>query len=537
MSETPRQPHAGEIPEAAVAPHRPWPQALIWAIPLVAVLVAVSLAVQAFLERGPTITISFLVAEGVQAGKTRIKYKNVDIGEVKTVELSDDRSRVIVTAQLTRRAESFLVDDTRFWIVRPRIAGGNVYAVGTLISGSYIGVDIGKSSERRRDFIGLETPILVPSDLPGKRFVLEADDIGSLDLGSPVYYRGLQVGQILSFDLAESGKSVIVNIFVNAPYDRYVNSNTRFWNVSGIDASLTPGGVQVNVQSLAALIQGGLAFQTPPEAAVLAPAVENAAFRLFPDRAAAMNLPDAQVEQAIAVFKESARGLAPGAPVDLLGVVIGEVVAVGIDFDGAGKSVSVPVELKLYPNRLRSRFKTADTAAAPTSKQVLLQMFKYGLRAQLRTANLLTGQLYIALDFFPNAPEAAFDPNASPLRLPTAPGSLQGLQATIMSIAAKLDKIPMEALAADLRKTLQSTNTLIERLGSEVTPATVAMLGDAQRALAALEQSLGTDAPLQQNAQEAMQEITRAARALRELTEYLERHPEALLRGKKADKQ
>jgi len=535
MSDTPTS-DIGAVPEAVTAPRRPWPQALIWAIPIVAALIGAFLAIQSFLERGPTITISFRVAEGIQADKTKIKYKNVDVGEVKKVELSDDRSHVIVTAELTRQAESFLVEDTQFWIVRPRITGGSVYGFGTLISGAYIGIDIGKSDKRQRSFVGLETPILVSSDVQGRRYLLHGDDLSSLDLGSPVYYRGLQVGQVLTYDLDKDGKGVTMTIFINAPYDRNVNPLTRFWNVSGVDVSLDASGVKVDAQSLAAILQGGLAFQTPPDAVSLPPAAAGAAFRLFPNRGAAMDNPDIEVEQAVAVFKESARGLAPGAAVDLLGVVIGEVTAVGIDVDTANKTVSVPVELRIYPERLLSRFRKTGAGGNPlASKRLLGEMVQRGLRAQLRTANLLTGQLYIALDFFPNASAVKFDANQQPLRLPTAPGSLQGLQTTLASIVAKLDKIPFDTLSKDLQDTLHGTNALVERINAEITPATLATLADARRALGAVEHTLGQDAPLQQNTQDTLHEITRAARALRELSEYLERHPEALLRGKQAD--
>src|SRR3569623_512699 len=479
MSDTPT-PDIGAVPEAVTAPRRPWPQALIWAIPIVAALIGAFLAIQSFLERGPTITISFRVAEGIQADKTRIKYKNVDVGEVKKVELSDDRSHVIVTAELTRQAESFLVEDTQFWIVRPRITGGSVYGFGTLISGAYIGIDIGKSDKRQRSFVGLETPILVSSDVQGRRYLLHGDDLSSLDLGSPVYYRGLQVGQVLTYDLDKDGKGVTMTIFINAPYDRNVNPLTRFWNVSGVDVSLDASGVKVDAQSVAA-----------------------------------MDNPDIEVEQAVAVFKESARGLAPGAAVDLLGVVIGEVTAVGIDVDTANKTVSVPVELRIYPERLLSRFRKTGAGGNPlASKRLLGEKVQRGLRALLRTATLLTGPLYIALDFFPNASAVKFDAKQQPLRLPTAPGSLQGLQTTLAAIVAKLDKIPFDTLSKDLQDTLHGANAMVERINAEITPATLATLADARRALGALEHTLGQDAPLQQNTQDTLHEITRAARAL-----------------------
>jgi paraquat-inducible protein B len=253
------------VPLAVASPARPgrWSPSLVWLIPLVAALIGGYLAVQAILARGPTITITFRSGEGLEAGKTRIKYKDVDIGEVTAVRISPDSKNIEATAQLSKEAERFLARDSRFWIVRPRIAGGSVSGLGTLLSGAYVGMDAGKSSEMSQHFTGLDVPPIITGDLPGRQFVLKASELGSLDIGAPVYFRRVPVGQVVAYQLDKSGRNVDITVFINAPYDRFVTADSRFWHASGIDLSVSANGLKVNTQSLSAIMLGGVAFETP----------------------------------------------------------------------------------------------------------------------------------------------------------------------------------------------------------------------------------------------------------------------------------
>ena len=540
MADAPRQTELPDIPQAIAVRKSRWSIQLVWLIPLVAALIGGWLAIKTVLERGPTITISFKTAEGLEAGKTKIKYKEVEIGLVKSVTLSEDRTRVVATAEIVKEAESLLVEDTRFWVVRARISAGSVSGLGTLLAGPYIGVDIGKSGKTQHNFVGLELPPLFSTEVPGRLFVVHSSDIGSLDIGAPIFFRRLQVGQVTAYALDKDGKGVTLKIFVNAPYDKYVNANTRFWHASGIDVTLDAGGVKLQTESLVSILLGGIAFQTPAGSETLPPADANMVFELFHSRDQALKQPDMESETYLMAFDESLRGLLPGAPVDFRGIVIGEVVSFSVEINPKTKYFEMLVETRIYPGRLRALQRMQSEAL--DRKEVFDAWVKRGLRAQIRTGNLLTGQLYIALDFFPHAPKAEIDWSRTPVRLPTLPGGLLELQTTVVALADKLtmlankfEKVPYEQIGNDLSQTLQSANTLMRRLDTEVVPEVRQVLRDAHKTLTAADRLLSADAPLQQDTREAMREIARAAQALRVLADYLERHPEALIRGKTED--
>ena len=540
-------PSSGAIPEAVVASRwhtAPW---LVWIIPVIAAVVGGWILIHTITSRGPSITITFKSAEGLEAGKTKIKYKDVDIGDVKAIALAKDRSHVIVTAQLAKGTESFLREDTHFWVVKPRIGAGGISGLSTLLSGSYIGVDIGKSEEDRDEFEGLDVAPQVLTDLPGRRFVLHASQLGSLDVGSTIYFRHIEVGQVISYELDKDGKGVGIHIFINAPYDQYVTNNTRFWNASGVEVSLDASGVKVQTESLASVIVGGITFQAPPDLPVAPPANENAPFTLFGDRDAAMKHADTEVRKMLLYFKETVRGLAPGAPVDFRGIVIGEVASIGLEYDKQQKLFLFPVEINIYPNRLRSHYRPgADRPDhnETADREVLDALVAHGLRAQLKSGSLITGMLYVALDFFPEAPPVKLDWNKQPLVLATVPGTLEELETTLLHISRKLDNVPIEGIAADLQKaiqslnqTLQTTDLLMKRVHGELAPEAKETMVQARKTLESAEKLLNSDAPLQQDLRSSLRDLGRAADSLRSLTDYLERHPESLLRGKSEDPQ
>ncbi len=543
MAELPTENEPADLPEAVAAPPHRWAPSIVWLVPIVAAAIGAWLAVHALLERGPHITITFKSADGIEAGKTKIRYKSVEVGQVTTISIGEDRSNVVVSARMVKEADSFLRSDTQFWVVRPRIAGGSVSGLSTLLGGTYIGMDAGEAADSRRSFKGLEVPPVVTLGVPGRQFVLHGNDLGSLDVGAPLYFRRVEVGRVVAFKLDENGRGVTVRIFVNAPYDQYVNANTRFWQASGVDLSLSASGVKLDTHSLVSILIGGLAFETRPDAPLTPPADAGAAFELFASRAAAFAPSTAGYHTFVLYFSESVRGLEKGAPVDFRGVNLGEVHEIDIEFDRGTKTIRIPVLVRLYPDRLQRRqLRHTVTLSQIERREVVDTMVERGMRAQLRTGSLLTGQLFVALDFFPQATPARIDWRADPPSIPTVPGSLANLETSLTSVMGKLDKIPFEAISDDLQRALrqldaalQSAEQLVRRVDTEIAPEAKGALAEAKRAIAAAGKVMASDSPLQEDARQALAEITRAAKSLRVLTDYLERHPESLIRGKREE--
>lgn len=540
-----------EIPDAVSEQKRRFSVQLVWIIPIVAALIGLSLTVKFYIDRGETITITFKSGEGMEAGKTKIKYKDVQIGEVKGLAIAKDRSHVIVTAELSKDAEGLLVKDTRFWVVRARISGGSISGLGTLVGGSYIGVDAGTATERRDAFIGLETPPAVSLDVPGRQFVLHAANAGSLDTSSPVLYHRMQVGEVTSTELDKDGKGVTIVIFIRAPFDKYVTTNTMFWHASGVDLTLNASGVKINTESLASILLGGIAFQTPEDRPEAPLAPSNSRFPLFVTRDEALQHAE-PFETYTLVFKESVRGLSVGDPVDLQGVTVGEVTKIDVALDAGKAEITSPVEIHLYPERLHARQRTATGQAGPRNSRALLNsLVARGFRGEIKSGSLLTGQLVVALDFYPGAQPAKIDWNANPPRFPTVPGSIGQLPKKLTEIAGRIEKIPLEQLAGDAGKTirsldatLQSAEKLLKNVDSSVIPEVHSVLAetrqsleDVRRTLKGTDRLLAGDAPVQLDLRETLREVSRAARSMRLLGEYLQQHPESVLRGKEEDKQ
>ncbi len=541
MYEGPRGSVLEEVPTAvAVSKRRRSPQ-LIWLIPIVAALIGGWLAVKTILDKGPTITITFKTAEGIEAGKTKVKYKNIDIGEVTSVGFTKDLQHIVVTAELKKGVAPHLVEDARFWIVKPRIAGGQVSGIGTLFSGSYIEMDRGTSSTRRDDFEGLEVQPIITGDMQGRQFILKGKDLGSHDVGTPVMFRRIQVGKVATNELNQDGSGVTLKIFVESPYDKFVNPNTRFWDVSGIDITADASGVNVNTEGLMSILLGGVAFETPGSSGALPEAEPDTVFPLFPNRAAALKQPDRETVLFTMYFDESLRGLTVGSPVEANSVNIGEVKDIKVEYSESLGKFRFPVDVALYPGRLRAMMRHGVAEPTPAEQKARLEtLVGSGLRAQLKTGSLLTGQMYIAMDFFPKAAPAKIDWTKNPPVFPTEPGALVELQATLMNISKKIESMPLDRIGEDLRTTLQSLNrTLrgaeqaVNRMDKDVAPAAKAALDDARRMLTTAERTLATDAPLQQDLRSSLRDLSKAAQSLRQLTELLERQPESLIRGKK----
>lgn len=514
---------------------------LVWLVPIVAALVGLSMVVHDARSRGPQITVSFLTAEGLEANKTQVKFKNVVIGKVTEIALREDRSHVDATIELDASAKSFASEDSRFWVVRPRIGAGGISGIDTLLSGSFIGADAGASDKTKKDFVGLETPPPITYGQKGTRYTLKTENLGSLDIGSSVYYRRIPVGEVVAYKLSEDGKGVEVQIFVHAPHDKFVTRDTRFWNASGVDVSFSAEGLKVDTQSVSSILAGGIAFVEPKYSPNPQLAEENTQFSLFSDQETAMAPADGEPRYIRMRFDQSLRGLVVNAPVEFHGVNLGRVVSIDLDYDEVKKDFPTIIGAVIYPNRLgkahekllKLRGSDEDARAA----QMMALFVSHGLRAQARTGNLLTGQLYIALDFVPNATPVNFDVSARPVEIPTVPGSLDKLQEQLQSVVDKISKLPLEQIASNLDGSLGELQKTLKKVNGEVLPQLRDTLEQTQKTVTSANDSFAEESPQRQQFGQAMDEVQRTARSVRVLTDFLSRHPEALIRGRIKDNQ
>ncbi|SDG18776.1 intermembrane transport protein PqiB [Pseudomonas abietaniphila] len=534
------------LPPSAPAPVRPQVKArkarisLVWLVPIVAGVIGLSMVVHDFLNVGPKVVVSFQTAEGLEAKKTQVKYKNVVIGTVTDITLSDDRTHVLATIELNQSAAPFTRADSQYWVVRPRIGAHGISGVDTLLSGAFIGADAGSSEKTEKNFTGLENPPPVTFGEKGKRFILHTDDLGSLDIGSPIYFRRIQVGQVVAYELAKDGKGVDVEIFINSPNDKYVLDDSRFWNASGVDVSVGAAGLKVSTQSLTSIISGGIAFREPKYSPDAKPAQGNAEFKLFEDQATALAPPDGEPKYIRMRFNQSLRGLVVNAPVDFLGVNIGRVVSVDLDYDPATGSFPGVVGAVIYPQRLgaandKLREQAGGGDEEEQTSRILGRFVERGLRAQVRTGNLLTGQLYVAMDFDPKAPKIAYDAKARPLEIPTVGGSFDKLQEQLQAFVDKLGKIPIDELATNLNGSLVELQKTMKQVNTDILPQMRGTLQQAQKTIGTANSAFSEDSPARQQLGQAMEEVQRTARSVRVLTDFLSRHPESLIRGRSGD--
>jgi len=519
------------VPEALVR-SRALPS-IVWLIPIVAAFVGLYLAWWAWTQTGPTITIRFESAEGLEAGRTMLKYKDVKVGEVESVRLDEDLSGVVVTARVVPDLEDHLTAETRFWVVRARVSAGELSGIETVFSGAYIAVDPSNAGQATSEFEGLEKPPVVTSDKPGRYFNLRAEDLGSVDVGSPVYFRWLQVGRVAGYELSESGDSVDVQIFVEAPHDARVRSTTRFWNAAGLDATVRADGLQIDTPSLTSLLLGGIAFETPATVSVARDVPEDMVFELYPNKQATKRPRSKSRSRYLLYFDESVAGLSPGSPVEFRGIEIGEVKDVDLALDPKSGEIRIPVVVEIETTRL-------GLAKGQDELAYLESQVARGLRARLATNNLLTGQKSVGFDFLRNAPAARIR-NAKPYPvLPTAGGSFDAITERVARIVEKVDRVPIESIGQNLDQSLarlgavlKEVETLAGKTNSDVLPGIASSLDKLETTLDSADRMISPDSELAQELERLIGELAEAARSIRLLSERLEAHPEELLRGRR----
>jgi paraquat-inducible protein B len=552
----------------------------VWVIPIVALLVGGYMVFKNALKDNTRIVVTFKDASGVEAGKTVVKLRDIVIGKVKTVEVAEDLAKITVTMDFPDVPADRFTEKTRFWIVKPRVGLGGVSGLETLLSGAYIEVDPGqtKPGEPVKEFVGLEQPEIYQLGDPGTHYVLKAQSLGSLSRESPIKYRDVEVGQVTRYELAKDNSSVDIDIFIRQPYDKLVKADTRFWNISGLQVDASAAGLKVDLDSVTTLIAGGIAFNTS-DLSTGPQARSGSTFNLY--KTEKENIEEETEVLAFNVplklfFENGVKGLQEGAPAEFKGLRIGTVAKVSIEFSESNEDLRTFAIVKVEPGRLPVEGAYADQPDAERTRNIqkfFEKMAAQGLRAQLQTGNLLTGQSLVVFDFFPHTSPEPMEYVAGMAVFPTMPESLDDIIAKIdrtvtnlNGILVKLDKVPIEEIGNDLAQTMDSINAIpFTRIGNDlaqtmddINAIPITEIGENLATTSAriealpyeqittkLDQTLANlDALIESlNAAKggalgmqtlrALDEITRAASALRGMADYLERHPEALLRGKK----
>ncbi len=503
---------------------------IVWIIPIVAALIAAYLGYRTITERGPLLTLTFSTADGLSAGQTELEYKSLPLGTVESLALSKDHRNIIVKVRMTSVGAPFMTSSARFWVIRPNFSASGISGLGTLVSGSYIAVDPGLSGGASQDkFVGLEEPPGVRSDEPGSTFVLKADNIGSLGSGSPVSYRDVDVGEVLGYSIGNGVGPVTINIFVRAPYDQLVRLQSHFWNSSGISAGLKNGKFHIEVQSLQAAISGGVTFDLPPEAINSPPSPDNSTFPLYASQDVADSVGYHRKIPLVTYFQSSVDGLTPGAPVEVLGIQVGQVTDVKLIFDPVLSSVKVRVAMDLQPERI---FRDQLVPSVMLG-DVLQKMVNKGLRTEIDTANYVTGEQIISLAIVPNVAPAQVTREGDAFVLPSQAGAFGNIVASLGTISSNLAKMPFGEIGDNLNTLLVTTNHTISTAQINKTLAALTQtLATANTTLTTLSHSYGGDSDFQQNLEQLMSQANDTLRSVDLLTSYLNRNPSALIRGR-----
>ena len=531
---------------------------VFWLVPFFAALLGLFLAYNFYKEQGPLITIQFNTAEGLIAGKTPIRYRDVNIGVVEKIKLTDDLEKVTVEARMTVSSERYLNNHARFWVVRPRVGTSGVSGLGTLLSGSYIQVTslVGTAFQTR--FKGLEKPPLTEEGAPGLRLKLQAEQAGYVGIGSPVYYRQVKVGQIEAQRILPDYKMVEFTIFIESPHHKIIRNTTKFWNVSGFSLNLDANGLSVRSPSLEGLAQGGVAFDIIEEYEFPYKVEDGHVFTLHETRDIAeedtLDLSSTRKFEYVTYFEGSVRGLSVGAPVEYKGVQIGRVSDIKLLYDEATENVVVPVLIEFQPDRLLG-IQVEET-------DFLNNTIVRKLQAKLQTGNLLTGQLFVSLVARDDGFISQLEKNADGVVvLPSIKSDLERVTEGVQDALVKINELPLEDLITSATVTISQAQQLLadvnqlgvaSRLDSTFGAADgalseyanlAAVIGKEMNSLTSQMgkfvstadesiEGIAPDSPLYYNLLNTLKDLQQAARAVLAFSESVEKKPEEFLFGK-----
>ncbi len=527
-------------------PARRWN--VVWVVPIIALLIGAWMIYQHLSAQGPEARVGFDTADGIAAGKTEVRCRSVKVGFVKAVKLTLDLKSVVVFLELDEDSEGLLRKDTRFWVVRPRVTTTDISGLGTLLTGAYIELDPGpENAPRVEDFKGLEKPPATNQNIPGRRLKLVAEEAGSLMTGSPLYYRGFEVGRIESRTLNDDGMTVTYDAFINEQYASLVKENTRFWNTSGIDISAGADGFKVRTPSFQAMVSGGATFGIVEGLEPGNPAKDGATFTLFSDEGEANDSVFNPTLEFLLLFDQSVRGLKKGAPVEFRGIPIGRVADISLDYLEKPGDSRIPVLVEIDPSLLQHE---TQEALLKADFEFLRSRVQEGLRASLKTGNLLTGALFVDLDYQIDALPAELATLGEYQVMPTVSSGFAQLEAKVTAILDKVQALPLDDTMKKITAVAEeATTTVAEARGAlkeiETTAAAARktledpqfrkLPTDLRATLGALEKSVasvGPDGAIQGDLLRTLDELRAALRTMKSMANNIDEKPNSLIFGR-----
>ncbi len=552
----------GEDGHARTAPrtrHSRWP-GWIWAVPIAALALLAWLGVRAFFSGATSVEVRFAKVAGMNTD-TEVRYRGLKVGHVSDLRLADNGKSVVATLSLDGKVADMLRAGTRFWIVGASPSLANPASLRSIFAGPYVAMDPGPG-EKQDKFVGLEHPPVVMSGAAGRRFVLYAQKLGSLGRDASVHYLGLRVGSVESTRLAKSGEGFEVTVFVEAPYDKLVRTDSHFWSEGAIRVTMGAGGLQAHFASLQAVTSGAIAFDTSKSAPAGPEAKAGRRFILFPDEGAAEAAPARQGVRYLVNFDGAVGDLKFGAPVTLRGFTVGRVVGAKLDYDTARHALETPVVIEIDPARLdlEGIAAPADGKWRPVIDRVIDDLVGQGLRAHIAHSPPVVGGGEVKLAMEQGASPATLAQGGPYPQIPTSGATgIGAIGQQASDVMRKIKDLPLEKIGADLRATadkvrqivtspkiedsiahLDSTLTNVDKetaaARGKIGPLVASLkkvAGEAEAAVGAADRMMSrTAAAPGQSLPAAIEELTRAARAVRELADYLDRHPEAILKGR-----
>lgn len=525
---------ARATPQARLSP--------IWIVPLVALLIGAWLVYDNYRSRGPQITLIMNNAEGIEAGSTLIKTRNVEVGRVEQVQLSDDLTRAVITARMSPDTDAMLVEDSRFWVVKPRIGREGISGLNTVLSGAYIQLEPGQSETDRREFEVSDQPPVSPAGAEGLRINLVSQLGNSLNVGDPVTYQGFTVGRVEEANFDVDRRRMNHRVFIESPYHTLVTNNTRFWAASGFDLRVDSEGFRANLESLEVLLGGGVTFGVPEDLLRGQRAEADTTFDLYPDEESARQGTFNRYLEYVLLVEDSVRDLNRGAPVEFRGVRIGTVAAVPWNFSapqpGSRSSFAIPVLIRIEPQRLGIERQDLDIEAW---RDRFERLFNAGLRASLKTGNLLTGMMFVDLEFDRDrAGDYVEETFAERAVFPTTSGGFAQIEAQVTALLDKLNGLEVEPLLKGLERNLatsEATLAEVRELTASVRrlvddPDTLALPGNLNQTLDDLRTSLegvSPDSAAYTDFTGTLQQLERLLRDLQPTARTLRDNPGALL--------